>query len=105
VGRLDVVAVFEGTPCPVTAFNADGFKCAAHRAACRPAEVGFAQLTQRDREIASRLAADERVALLGESLGISPDMVRNHPTTIYRKVGLYSQTDLVCRQMQQKHLS
>ena len=67
------------------------------RAAERPADPGFAKLTRREWEIARRLAAGERVQLLGESLGISPNTVRNHLKSIYRKVGLRTQTDLVRR--------
>lgn len=63
----------------------------------RPADPGFADLTPREWEIARRVTAGERVALLAEVLGISPNTVRNHLKAIFRKTGLRSQTALVRR--------
>jgi DNA-binding CsgD family transcriptional regulator len=55
----------------------------------------FARLTPREWEIARRIAAGDRVLLLAELLHISPNTVRNHLKSIFRKVGVHSQTQLV----------
>ncbi|HEU4430617.1 MAG TPA: LuxR C-terminal-related transcriptional regulator [Myxococcota bacterium] len=55
----------------------------------------FAKLTPREWEIARRIALGDRVLLLAELLHISPNTVRNHLKSIFRKVGVHSQTQLV----------
>jgi len=55
----------------------------------------FAKLTPREWEVARRIAVGDRVLLLAEMLHISPNTVRNHLKSIFRKVGVHSQTQLV----------
>jgi len=55
----------------------------------------FEKLTPREWEIARRIAVGDRVLLLAEGLRISPNTVRNHLKSIFRKVGVHSQLQLV----------
>jgi DNA-binding CsgD family transcriptional regulator len=52
-------------------------------------------LTARERQIASQLLAGSRTALISEELGISINTVRNHLKSIFRKLRVRSQADLV----------
>jgi DNA-binding CsgD family transcriptional regulator len=49
----------------------------------------------REWEVARRIAVGDRVLLLAELLHISPNTVRNHLKSIFRKIGVHSQTQLV----------
>jgi DNA-binding CsgD family transcriptional regulator len=57
----------------------------------------LAQLTPREWEIARRLAEGDRVPLIVEDLGIAENTVRNHLKSIFRKLHVASQAQLVRR--------
>jgi DNA-binding NarL/FixJ family response regulator len=62
---------------------------------------GLEDVTSRQREVATRLARGERVSAIARDMYLSPSTVRNHLTSLYRKVGVHSQgefLDLVRRQ-------
>lgn len=52
-------------------------------------------LSPRQREIASRLLAGERVSEIAGAMYLSPSTVRNHLTAIFRKFGVHSQVELI----------
>jgi DNA-binding NarL/FixJ family response regulator len=58
-------------------------------------EIGA--LTSREYEIVVRLARGERVATIARAMFLSESTVRNHLTSIYRKLGAASQTTLLAR--------
>jgi DNA-binding CsgD family transcriptional regulator len=53
------------------------------------------RLTPREWEIARRLAEGDRVPLIVEDLGIAENTVRNHLKSIFRKLGVGSQSELI----------
>jgi len=61
----------------------------------------LARLTRREWEVARRLAEGDRVPLIVEDLGIAENTVRNHLKSIFRKLGVGSQAELV-RQIKQR---
>jgi DNA-binding CsgD family transcriptional regulator len=63
----------------------------------REGDPGLAKLTDREWEVACRIASGDRVSLLSEELTISPNTVRNHLKSIFRKLGVTSQAQLVRR--------
>jgi len=67
----------------------------ARREPDAPRDERFARLTPREWEVARRIAVGDRVLLLAERLHISPNTVRNHLKSIFRKTGVHSQTQLV----------
>jgi DNA-binding CsgD family transcriptional regulator len=54
-----------------------------------------ASLTTRERQIVAQLLAGSRSTLIAEDLGISVNTVRNHLKSIFRKLGVRSQEQLV----------
>jgi PAS domain S-box-containing protein len=52
-------------------------------------------LSPREREVLLLLAAGHRVPVIGKKLFISPHTVRNHLKSIYRKVGVETQAELL----------
>ena len=52
-------------------------------------------LSRREREVLERLMLGERVPRIGERLFISQSTVRNHLKSIFRKVGVSSQGELI----------
>ena len=54
-------------------------------------------LSGREAEVLRLLLSNYRVRAIGEALFISPHTVRNHLKSIYRKVGIRSQTELIAR--------
>jgi DNA-binding CsgD family transcriptional regulator len=60
-------------------------------------DPGLAGLTPREWEIARRLAEGDRVQLMVEDLGIAENTVRNHLKSIFRKLRVASQAQLVRR--------
>jgi DNA-binding CsgD family transcriptional regulator len=56
---------------------------------------GVADLSMRQREIVTRLLRGERVPTIARGLYLSASTVRNHLSTIYRKVGVNSQIELL----------
>jgi DNA-binding CsgD family transcriptional regulator len=56
---------------------------------------GVADLSARQREIIARLLRGERVPTIAKGLYLSASTVRNHLSTIYRKVGVNSQIELL----------
>jgi DNA-binding NarL/FixJ family response regulator len=54
-------------------------------------------LTNRQREILTRLLQGDRVPTISRGMHLAASTVRNHLTTIYRKVGVHSQADLIER--------
>ncbi len=57
----------------------------------------LSKLTPREWEIARRLAEGDRVPLIVEDLGIAENTVRNHLKSIFRKLQVASQAQLVRR--------
>ncbi|MDQ1689749.1 MAG: hypothetical protein QOK42_2724 [Frankiaceae bacterium] len=55
----------------------------------------LARLSARELEIATRLLAGDRVPLVARSLFLSESTVRNHLTSVYRKLGISSQQELL----------
>ena len=55
------------------------------------------ELTRREREVLIRLMAGERVPAIAKHLHISPHTVRNHLKSIYRKLGVGNQSELIER--------
>ena len=55
----------------------------------------LSELSGREREVLAHLMAGSRVATIAEKLFISPNTVRNHLKSIYRKVDVSSQTELI----------
>jgi DNA-binding CsgD family transcriptional regulator len=56
---------------------------------------GISDLTEREREIVSRVIAGDRAPAIAEALFLSPNTVRNHLSSVYRKLGVHSQQELV----------
>jgi DNA-binding CsgD family transcriptional regulator len=56
---------------------------------------GLEDLTPRQFEILTRLLGGQRVATISRGVHLSPSTVRNHLTTIYRKIGVHSQAELL----------
>jgi DNA-binding CsgD family transcriptional regulator len=57
----------------------------------------LSRLTSREYEIVVRLASGDRVPAIARGLFLSESTVRNHLTSVYRKFGVHSQTDLMTR--------
>lgn len=62
--------------------------------ACAELATTFA-LTPREREVLSLLARGRTAAYVGRSLGISPDTAKTHIRSIYRKMDIHTQQDLM----------
>jgi DNA-binding CsgD family transcriptional regulator len=56
---------------------------------------GLHDLSAKQWEVLTRLLRGERVATIARAMYLSPSTVRNHLTTIYRKVGVGSQAELL----------
>lgn len=52
-------------------------------------------LSDREREVLAHLVIGERVSAIAESLHISPHTVRNHLKSVYRQLGVGSQSELI----------
>jgi DNA-binding CsgD family transcriptional regulator len=57
--------------------------------------AGLSQLTTRELEIVSRLVSGDRVPSIAKALFVSPSTVRNHLHSIYRKLDIHSQQELI----------
>ena len=57
----------------------------------------MAGLSARELEIATRLLSGERVPLIAKEMFISQSTVRNHLTSVYRKLGVRSQQELITK--------
>jgi len=60
-----------------------------------PPFPGLEDLTARQHEILARLLRGERVPTISRGMYLAASTVRNHLTTIYRKVGVHSQAELI----------
>jgi DNA-binding CsgD family transcriptional regulator len=56
---------------------------------------GLAELSARQVDVITRLLRGERVLTIARGMFLSPSTVRNHLSTIYRKVGVSSQAELL----------
>ena len=56
---------------------------------------GLEELTARQVEVVTRLLRGQRVLTIARGMFLSPSTVRNHLSTIYRKVGVRSQAELL----------
>ena len=56
---------------------------------------GLDLLTGRETEVLERLMAGARVPQIAEQMYLAPPTVRNHLSSIYRKLGVHSQAELV----------
>ena len=54
-----------------------------------------ARLTEREAEIVRRLVSGDRVRAIADAMFVSPSTVRNHLWSVYRKLGVNSQQQLV----------
>jgi DNA-binding NarL/FixJ family response regulator len=61
------------------------------------ARDGDAALSARERDIGAALLRGESVTKVARTLGLSVHTVRNHVKSIYRKLGVHSQLELVAR--------
>ncbi len=57
--------------------------------------TGLSLLTTRELEIVSRLVAGDKVPSIAKALFLSPSTVRNHLHSIYQKLGIHSQQELI----------
>jgi DNA-binding NarL/FixJ family response regulator len=57
----------------------------------------LSRLTSREREVLARLLDGERVRSIAADLFVSQSTVRNHLSSIFRKVGVHSQGELIRR--------
>lgn len=55
----------------------------------------FEELSERQREIVTRLLNGERVSQIARAMFLSPSTVRNHLTATFRKFGVHSQVELI----------
>jgi DNA-binding CsgD family transcriptional regulator len=58
---------------------------------------GLEDLTDRQREILTRLLDGDRVVTMSRGMHLSASTIRNHLATLYRKVGVHSQAELIER--------
>ena len=58
---------------------------------------GLENLTARQREILTRLLRGDRVSTISRGMHLAASTVRNHLTTLYRKLGVHSQAELIER--------
>lgn len=56
---------------------------------------GLDTLTGRETEVLERLVGGARVPQIAEQMFLAPATVRNHLSSIYRKLGVHTQSDLV----------
>jgi len=56
---------------------------------------GLSELSPREVEIVNRMLRGERVATIARALCLSASTVRNHLSSVYRKLGIHSQTELI----------
>lgn len=64
---------------------------------CGRPSPSFGDLSAREREVMRLLLDGGRPAAIARLLSISPHTVRNHVKAIFRKLGVHSQMDLICR--------
>jgi DNA-binding CsgD family transcriptional regulator len=58
---------------------------------------GLEDLTDRQQEILTRLLDGDRVTTISRRMHLSASTIRNHLATLYRKVGVHSQAELIER--------
>ncbi|MBV8952381.1 MAG: response regulator transcription factor, partial [Actinobacteria bacterium] len=58
---------------------------------------GLEALSSRQWEVVTRLLRGERVPRIARAMYLSPSTVRNHLSTIFRKLGVHSQAELIDR--------
>jgi len=63
-------------------------------------EPALRELSPRQSEVLRRLLRGERVRIIARELCVSHSTVRNHLSTIYRKLGVHSQPELLARMME-----
>jgi DNA-binding NarL/FixJ family response regulator len=63
------------------------------------ANPALAGLTERQTEILRRVVRGERVPNIARELVVTASTVRNHLSSIYRKFGVHSQSELMLRLM------
>jgi DNA-binding CsgD family transcriptional regulator len=68
---------------------------ASRMAATLPAEAALGRLSSRELEITMRLLHGDRVPAIARALFLSPSTVRNHLSSVFRKLGVGSQQDLI----------
>lgn len=77
--------------------QASGIGGAANKTGGLRFHPGLRGLTKRQSEILRHLLRGERIPAIAEALFLSPSTVRNHLSTIYRRVGVHSQSELLAR--------
>ena len=61
------------------------------------------RLSGREKEVVTLLLEGQRVTMIAEMLCVSPHTVRNHLKSIFRKVGVHSQAELVSMMRQSEN--
>jgi DNA-binding NarL/FixJ family response regulator len=75
--------------------QASAFLVAFHRGRSRSPAFRDLGLTPRQKEVALRLAAGDTVECIGHSLCLSPDTIRNHRKSVFKKAGVHSRTEFM----------
>jgi PAS domain S-box-containing protein len=68
---------------------------AASRVSVPVSHAALAELTERELEVVVQLADGRRVPSIAKALYISPNTVRNHLKSVYRKLEVHSQAELL----------
>jgi PAS domain S-box-containing protein len=68
---------------------------AASRVSVPVSHSALEELSDREMEVVVQLADGRRVPAIAKALYISPNTVRNHLKSVYRKLGVHSQTELL----------
>jgi DNA-binding NarL/FixJ family response regulator len=58
-------------------------------------EPNLGKLTSREWSVLTRLLDGQRIPAIAADLYVSPSTVRNHLSSIYAKLGVHSQVDLI----------
>lgn len=59
--------------------------------------VSLDRLTERERDVVERLVSGQRVPAIAQAVYLSQSTVRNHLWSVYRKLGVHSQVELLDR--------
>jgi DNA-binding CsgD family transcriptional regulator len=79
---------------PLRDLSEPGRRSPARAASAVP---GLEDLTDRQREILTSLLEGDRVITMSRGMHLSASTIRNHLSTLYRKVGVHSQAELLER--------
>ncbi len=99
IGVADVVYKSEPAETLVGAIHrvADGHRSARRRPQRARSVAGTDQLTEREREVLALLAAGHPNRRIADELFLSPDTVKTHLRSLYRKLGVQNRTQAAVR--------